>query len=177
MAKRWYIVQTYAGFENKAKNSLQERIKLHKMDDKFEQIFVPIENVVETVRGERKTTTRKLYPNYMFVKMEMNKETWHLVKNTPKIMGFVGDDQANPPPVPEAEIEKITNRITEGALKPKPRFDFEEGDAVRVIDGPFQNFSGSIEEVNHEKGKVKVSVAIFGRPTPIELDFGQVEKS
>jgi transcription termination/antitermination protein NusG len=175
MAMKWYVVHTYSGHENKARLSLQERVKQMSMDSLFGQILIPTESVLEMKAGQRRTTTRKFYPGYMFVQMELNEQTYHLVKNTPKITGFLGG--TNPLPVPEKDIAAINNQMSEGAVKPKPRVSFEEGENVRVIDGPFANFSGIVEEVKAEKQKVRVLVSIFGRATPVELDFSQVEKS
>jgi transcriptional antiterminator NusG len=175
MALKWYIVHTYSGHENKARLSLQERVKQAGLDDKFGQILIPTESVLEMVKGQRRTTTRKFYPGYMFVEMELSEPTFHLVKNTPKITGFLGG--TTPTPVPEKDIQNITTQMTDGAHKPKPRISFEEGENVRVIDGPFSNFSGIVEEVKPEKQKVRVLVSIFGRATPVELDFAQVEKA
>lgn len=179
MAKRWYIVHTYSGFENKAKKSLEERIKLARLHEKFGQIVVPTETVVELHRGEKRTSKKKPFPGYIFVEMEMTDDTWHLVKSTPKITGFVGGGQKplNVPWVSNEEVARMTAQMTEGALKPKAKVQFESGDPVRVIDGPFSNFNGSVEEVNAEKGRLRVLVSIFGRATPVELDFMQVEKT
>jgi transcriptional antiterminator NusG len=171
---KWYVVHTYSGHENRAKLSLQERVKSQGMTEWFGDILIPTESVLELVKGQRRTTTRKYFPGYMFVQMEMSEKTFHLVKNTPKITGFLGG--TNPVPAKEREIAQITSQMTEGTLKPKPRISFEEGDGVRVTEGPFANFSGVIEEVKPEKQKVKVTVTIFGRATPVELDFAQVEK-
>lgn len=171
----WYVVHTYSGFEHKAKLALEERIKSLKKDKFFSEIIVPEENVVELVKGQKKTTKRRFFPGYILVKMILTDETWHIVKETPKITGFVGD-KVRPVPVPESEVQKMTNRIAEGQMKPKHRISFSEGESVRVIDGPFANFSGTVEDVNHDKGKLKVLVSIFGRSTPVELDFIQVEK-
>ena len=171
----WYIIHTYSGYENKAKLALEERIKSLKKEPFFGEVIVPEENVVELVKGQKKTTKRRFFPGYILIKMVLNDETWHIVKNTPKITGFVGD-KVRPVPVPEAEVQKMTNRIAEGQAKPRPRISFQEGENVRVIDGPFSNFSGVVEDVNPDKGKVKVLVSIFGRSTPVELDFIQVEK-
>ncbi|MGE0614974.1 MAG: transcription termination/antitermination protein NusG [Bacteriovoracia bacterium] len=171
----WYVVHTYSGFENKAKLALEDRIKSLKVQQFFEEVIVPEENVIELVKGQKKTTKRRFFPGYILVKMILNNETWHVVKETPRITGFVGD-KVKPVPVPESEVQKMTNRIAEGQVKPRPRISFQEGESVRVVDGPFSNFSGIIEEVNLDKGKVKVVVSIFGRSTPIELDFIQVEK-
>jgi transcriptional antiterminator NusG len=171
----WYVVHTYSGFEHKAKLALEERVKAAKKDGLFGEVIVPEENVVELVKGQKKTTKRRFFPGYILVKMVLTDETWHIVKNTPKITGFVGD-KVKPVPVPESDVQKMTNRIAEGQLKPRPRISFAEGENVRVIDGPFSNFNGVVEDVNPDKGKVKVLVSIFGRSTPVELDFIQVEK-
>lgn len=173
---KWYVVHTYSGYEQKAKLALLERIKQNKMDNLFADVLIPSENVIELVRGEKKTTSRKFFPGYMLVKMILNDTTWHLVKSTPKITGFVGN-AINPPAVPEEEVSRITNQMTEGTLKPRPKVQFEEGESVRVIDGPFVNFNGVVEEVKADKGKLRVMVSIFGRSTPVELDFVQVEKN
>jgi transcriptional antiterminator NusG len=175
MAKKWYVVHTYSGHENRARLSLLERIKTHGMVEEFGDILIPTESVLEVVKGQRRTSTRKFYPGYLFVQMELNEKSFHLVKNTPKITGFLGG--TNPTPVRESEIAQINTAMSEGQIKPKPRVHFEEGDSVRVIDGPFSNFSGTVEEVKPEKQKVRVLVSIFGRATPVELDFGQVEKA
>ncbi len=172
----WYVVHTYSGFENKAKLALEERVRSHKMEKFFDEVVVPEENVIELVKGQKRTTKRRFFPGYILVKMVLTDETWHLVKNTPRITGFVGADKVRPQPVPESEVQKMTNRIAEGAVKPRPRVSFTEGENVRVVDGPFSNFNGIVEEVNYDKGKVKVLVSIFGRSTPVELDFIQVEK-
>ncbi len=171
----WYVVHTYSGYENKAKLALEERIKSHKKEPFFGEVIVPEENVVELKNGKKRTTKRRFFPGYILVKMQLTEETWHIVKDTPKITGFVGD-RLKPVPVPESEVQKMTNRIAEGQSKPRPRISFTEGENVRVVDGPFANFSGVIEGVNPDKGKVKVLVSIFGRSTPVELDFIQVEK-
>lgn len=176
--KRWYVVHTYSGFENKAKKSLEEKIRMEGLGDYFGEILIPMEQVVEMVKGEKKTSKRKFLPSYILVQMEMNDRTWSLVKNTPKVTGFVGAAQnQHPPPITDAEVARLTQQLSEGAAKPKPKVQFEEGDTVRVIDGPFSNFNGSVEEVNPEKGRLKVLVSIFGRATPVELDFMQVEKT
>lgn len=176
MSHSWYVVHTYSGFEQKAKLALEERIKSLRVEPYFGEVLVPSESVVEMKKGVRKTTTRKFFPGYILVKMELNDETWHVVKGTPKITGFVGNS-TNPPIVPEEEVLRITQQIDEGTLRPKPKVSFEKGEAVRVMDGPFATFSGVVEDVNAEKGKLKVLVSIFGRATPVELDFIQVEKS
>lgn len=171
----WYVVHTYSGYENKAKLALEERVKSMKKEQFFSEIIVPEENVVELVKGQKKTTKRRFFPGYILIRMVLNDETWHIVKNTPKITGFVGD-KIKPVPVPDSDVLKMTNRIAEGQAKPRPRVSFLEGENVRVVDGPFSNFNGIVEDVNPDKGKVKVLVSIFGRSTPVELDFIQVEK-
>ena len=176
MAMAWYVVHTFSGYEMKAKEALEERIRSLKMDTFFEEILVPTEQVVELVRGKKRTTNRKFFPGYMLVKMDMNSESWHVVKNTPKVTGFIGGDK-NPTPVPEEEILRISNQLTDGVAKPKPKVMFEKGESIRVMDGPFSNFNGVVEEVRPDKGKVRVLVSIFGRATPVELDFTQVEKT
>jgi transcription termination/antitermination protein NusG len=176
MAMKWYVVHTYSGFENHAKKALEEQIKTAGLQDQFGQILIPMENVVEMVQGQRRTTKRKFYPGYILVQMELNDHTWHLVKNTPKITGFVGGSN-RPVPMSDAEVLKITTQMTEGTLKPKPKVQFEDGENVRVTDGPFSGFNGVVESVNAEKGKLRVLVSIFGRSTPVELDFVQVEKA
>jgi transcriptional antiterminator NusG len=174
---RWYVVHTYSGYENRAKASLEERIKQQGMEMLFGQVLVPTENVVELSKGgQKKTTKRKFFPGYMLVQMELSDASWHLVKSTPKITGFVGS-ATRPPSVPEAEVLRLTRQIDEGTLKPKPRVQFEDGENVRVIDGAFQNFNGVVDAVNADKAKVRVLVSIFGRSTPVELDFIQVEKA
>jgi transcriptional antiterminator NusG len=175
MAMKWYVVNTYSGHENKAKLTLQERVKQLGKTDLFGGILIPTEQVLESHNGQRRTTTRNFYPGYMFVEMDLNEETFHLVKNTAKITGFLGG--TNPTPVRDAEIAKINSQINEGSAKPRPRVSFEDGENVRVIDGPFANFAGIVEEVKAEKQKVRVLVSIFGRATPVELDFAQVEKA
>jgi len=173
---RWYVVHTYSGYEQKARLALKERIRQHHMETHFGDVLIPSENVIELVRGEKKTTSRKFFPGYMLVKMILNDATWHLVKSTPKITGFVGN-ALTPPAVPEEEVSRITNQMAEGTLKPRPKVQFEEGESVRVVDGPFVNFNGVVEEVKPDKGKLRVLVSIFGRSTPVELDFVQVEKN
>jgi transcriptional antiterminator NusG len=172
---KWYVVNAHSGMEYKAKLSLEERVKSLKKEDLISEVIVPEETVVELVRGQKKTTKRKFFPGYILVKMKLTDESWHLIKNTAKITGFVGDKR-NPAPVPESEIQRMTNRISEGATRPKSKVNFAEGEKVRVVDGPFNNFNGVIEDVNADKGKLRVLVSIFGRSTPVELDFVQVEK-
>ncbi|MCC6810653.1 MAG: transcription termination/antitermination protein NusG [Deltaproteobacteria bacterium] len=173
---KWYVVHTYSGYENRAKKSLEEKIRQDKVEELFGEILVPTEQVVELVKGAKRSTKRKFFPGYMLVQMELNEKTWHVVKSTPKVTGFVGN-ALNPPSIPDDQVRKLTQQIDEGALKPKPRVSFETGEQVRVIDGPFSNFNGVIEDVKPEKGKVRVLVSIFGRSTPVELDFVQVEKT
>lgn len=174
---KWYVVHTYSGYENRAKKSLEERIKQNNLEARFGEVLIPTENVMELGKGgQKKTTKRKFFPGYMLVQMELTDDTWHLVKSTPKITGFVGD-ATKPPAIPENEVRKLTQQIDEGTLKPKPRVQFEDGENVRVVDGPFANFNGVVDAVNSDKGKVRVLVSIFGRATPVELDFIQVEKA
>ena len=175
MALKWYIVHVYSGFENKVKTNLQDRIASSPYKDKFGEVVVPTEEIVELVKGKRKTSSRKFYPGYILVKMELNDETWHIVNNTAKVTGFLGGRE-KPAPITDKEAEQILSRMEAGKLKPQPKFFFESGDEIRVIDGPFTNFNGTVEEVNPEKGKIKVLVSIFGRSTPVELDFVQVTK-
>ncbi len=183
-AKKWYVIHTYSGYETKAKAALEERIRAFMMEDKFGrdaqgnfEILVPVEKVTELGKGgQRKISSRRFFPGYIFVNMELTDETWHLIKNTPKITGFVGHSTA-PPEVPESEVRDMREQMQEGALKPKPKVLFEVGESVKVIDGPFQDFNGTVEEVRPEKGKVRVLISIFGRATPVELDFIQVEKA
>ena len=176
MSKKWYVVHTYSGYENKVKATLQERIKSHKMEQYFSEVLVPSEKVIGLVKGEKKTISRKFFPGYILVSMELNEETWHLVKSTPKVTGFVGGTTV-PQAISEDEVKKITHQMEEGAVKPKPKVLFDRGENVRVVDGPFTNFTGIVDEVKPEKGKLKVLVSIFGRATPVELDFVQVEKA
>ena len=175
MALKWYIVHVYSGFENKVKKSLEERIASSPYRDKFGEVLVPTEQVVELVKGKRKTSSRKFYPGYILVKMELDDETWHIVNDTAKVTGFLGGRE-KPAPISDREADEILNRMEVGKLKPQPKFLFEAGDEVRVIDGPFTNFNGIVDEVNPEKGKIRVLVSIFGRSTPVELEFVQVTK-
>lgn len=176
MALKWYVVHTYSGYENRVKQSLLERIESSGMKDGFADILIPEEDVVELISGEKKTSKRKFFPGYILVRMEMNDQTWHIVKDTPKVTGFIGSKD-KPSPISDKDVELLKTRIDEGTLKPKPKFKFEEGDHVRIIDGPFTNFDGVIDEVKPEKGKLRVIVSIFGRSTPVELDFIQVVQS
>jgi transcriptional antiterminator NusG len=175
VALRWYIVHVYSGFENKVKKALEERIASSPHPDKFDQVLVPTEQVVELVKGRKKTSSRKFYPGYILVKMELDEETWHIVNDTAKVTGFLGE-RNKPTPISDEEADQILNRMKAGEIKPKPKYYFESGDEIRVIDGPFTNFNGTVDEVNPEKGKIKVLVSIFGRSTPVELDFVQVTK-
>ena len=177
MAKRWYVVHAYSQYEKKVKKSLEERIERAGLQDYFGQILVPTEEVVEMREGSKRTTERKFFPGYVLVEMELNDETWHLVKDVPKVMGFIGGTTDRPAPITEKEAAKILNQVEESVEAPKPKTLFEPGESVRVLDGPFADFSGVVEEVNYEKSKLRVSVLIFGRSTPVELDFSQVEKS
>lgn len=176
MAKKWYVVHTYSGYENKVKSALEEKIRASGKEDLFGDILVPSEKVVEMAKGVKRTTSRKFFPGYILLNMDLNDESWHLVKSVPKVTGFVGG-QETPPTVPDEEIAKITRQMEEGAVRPKPKVLFDRGENVRVIDGPFTNFTGIVEEVKPDKGKLRVLVSIFGRATPVELDFIQVEKS
>jgi transcriptional antiterminator NusG len=172
---KWYVVHTYSGYENRARQAMADRVVHEGLDEMFGEILMPTESVVEMKKGAKRTTTRKFFPGYLLVQMEMTDETWHLVKNTQKVTGFVGGSARRPTPIPEREVTRITDRMKEGVEKPKPRQDFEEGDQVRVTDGPFMNFTGTVEAVRPEKQKLRVLVSIFGRATPVELDFIQVE--
>lgn len=172
---KWYVVHTYSGYENRAQKSLEEQAKLEGLEEFFGEVLVPAENIEELVGGKKRASKRKFFPGYMFVHMELNDRTWHLVKSTPKITGFVGDAR-NPVPLREREVRRLTQQVTEGAVAAKPRVTYEEGETVRVTDGPFASFNGTIEEVKDERQKLRVLVSIFGRSTPVELDFGQVEK-
>lgn len=172
---KWYVVHTYSGFENRAKKSLEERIKQNNLEPVFGEVLIPMETVEEMRGGTKRTQKRKFFPGYMLVQMELNDQTWHLVKSTPKVTGFVGN-ATNPPAVTDAEVRRLTSQLTEGVSKPVLKVEYEVGEQVRVIDGPFANFNGTVEEVKPEKQKVRVLVSIFGRSTPVELDFGQVEK-
>jgi transcriptional antiterminator NusG len=175
VALKWYIVHVYSGFENKVKLSLEERISSSLHPEKFGEVVVPTEQIVELVKGKRRTSTRKFYPGYILVRMELDDETWHIVNDTAKVSGFLGGRE-KPTPLTDEEAQKILSRMEDGKLKPKPKYYFEPGDEIRVIDGPFTNFNGTVDDVNAEKGKIRVLVSIFGRSTPVELDFVQVTK-
>jgi transcriptional antiterminator NusG len=176
MAMRWYVVHAYSGFENRVKQSLLERIQRSGMQDRFGEIMVPTEEVVEMREGQKRRSERKFFPGYVLVQMEMDDDTWHMVKDVPKVLGFIGGTSDRPAPITDQEANAILQRVQEGAEKPRPKVLFEPGEVVRVIDGPFNDFNGVVEEVNYEKSKLRVAVMIFGRSTPVDLDFGQVEK-
>ena len=176
MPKHWYIVHTYSGHEQKAMQALLERAKTMGKQEMFDEILIPEETVVEMVKGEKRTSKRKYFPGYIIVRMELTDETWHIVRGTPKITGFVGGEK-NPPPISEDEVAKMTQQIKEGAAKPKPKISFDEGENVRVVTGPFANFSGYIDEIMPEKEKLRVMVHVFGRATPVVLDYTNVEKA
>lgn len=175
--KRWYIIHTYSGYENNVVKALQERIKLKNLDEKFGEIIVPTEEVVEMRAGQKRKSERKFFPGYVLIQMEMNDSTWHLVRSVPRLLGFIGGTAEKPAPISNKEAALILQRVEEGETKPKPKVLFEPGELVRVIEGPFADFNGVVEDVNYEKSRLRVSVLIFGRSTPVELEFGQVEKS
>jgi transcriptional antiterminator NusG len=177
MTKRWYVVHAYSGFEKTVQRTLRDRIDRSELTDQFGEILVPVEEVVEMKAGQKNISERKFYPGYLLVQMEMTDETWHLVKSTPKVTGFVGGSANKPTPITDKEVENIRQQVQEGVEKPKPKVLFEVGEAIRVKEGPFTDFHGNVEEVNYDKNKLRVSVLIFGRATPVELDFGQVEKA
>ena len=176
MAMRWYVVHAYSGFENQVKRSLQERVERSGLQHKFGQILVPTEEVVEMRDGKKRKSERKFYPGYVLVQMEMDDATWHLVKDTPRVLGFIGGTKDKPAPITQKEADAILRRVESGVDQPKPKTLFEPGEIVRVIEGPFADFNGVVEEVDYDKSRVKVAVLIFGRSTPVELEFGQVEK-
>jgi len=177
MSKRWYVVHAYSGFEKQVKRSLEERIELANLQDLFGDILVPTEEVVEMRSGQKRRSERKFFPGYVLVSMDMQDESWHLVKECPKVMGFIGGTADKPAPITTKEADAILQRIEDGVEQPKPKRLFEVGEVVRVIDGPFADFSGEVEQVNYEKSRLQVAVLIFGRSTPVELEFSQVEKS
>jgi transcriptional antiterminator NusG len=177
MAKRWYVVHVYSGFENQVKRSLEDRVRHAGMEDYFGEVLVPTEEVVEMRAGQKRKSDRKFFPGYVLVQMEMDDASWHLVKDVPKVMGFVGGTTDRPAPISDREAQRILDRVKEGVEKPRPKVLFEPGEIVRVTDGPFADFNGVVEEVNYEKSRLRVAVLIFGRSTPVELEFGQVEKS
>ncbi len=177
MTMRWYVVHAYSGFEKSVQKALLDRIRRAGMQEQFGEILVPVEEVVEMKMGQKSISERKFFPGYILVQMDMTDESWHLVKSTPKVTGFVGGTSTKPTPISEKEVANILQQVQEGVEKPKPKVLFEVGEAVRVTEGPFTDFHGNVEEVNYDKSKLRVSVMIFGRSTPVELDFGQVEKS
>ena len=177
MALQWYVVHAYSNFEHKVKESLVERVRRAGLQEKIGEILVPTEEVVEMREGQRRKSERKFFPGYVLVQMEMDDETWHLVKEVPKVLGFIGGSSDKPAPITDKEAQAILNRVQEGVDKPRPKILFEPGEVVRVTDGPFNDFSGVVENVNYEKSKVRVAVQILGRSTPVELDFSQVEKA
>lgn len=176
MALRWYVVHTYSGYENKVKTALEEKVRSMSLQERITDVLIPSDSVVELVKGERKTSNRKFFPGYILVQMELDDQTWHVVKSTPKVTGFIGS-RTEPAVIPDEEVDSIRNLMAEAKEKPKPKYSFEAGDSVRVVDGPFINFNGTVEEVRPDKGKLRVLVSIFGRPTPVELDFIQVTKN
>jgi transcription termination/antitermination protein NusG len=176
MAMRWYVVHAYSGFESQVQRSLRERIERYGMQDKFGEILVPTEEVVEMRAGQQRRSERKFFPGYVLVHMDMTDDTWHLVKDVPKVMGFIGGTGDRPAPISDKEADAILQRMQEGVEKPRPKVLFEPGEVVRVTDGPFNDFTGVVEEVDYDKSRLKVSVLIFGRSTPVDLEFGQVEK-
>ncbi len=176
MALRWYVIHAYSGFEQQVIRSLEERIKLHEMEDKFGQILVPTEEVVEMRDGQKRKSSRKFFPGYVLIQMDMDDDSWHLVKDAPKVMGFIGGTSDKPAAITEKEADAILNRVQEGAEKPRPKVLFEPGEVVRINDGPFNDFNGVVEEVDYDKSRLRVEVSIFGRSTPVDLEFSQVEK-
>lgn len=177
MSMRWYVVHAYSGFEKSVARNLAERIERAGMKESFGEILVPVEEVIEMKGGQKSVSERKFFPGYVLVQMDMTDDTWHLVKSTPKVTGFVGGTAMKPTPISQKEVDAIMDQMKEGVEKPKPKVLFEVGQSVRVIDGPFTDFNGTVEEVNYDKSKLRVSVLIFGRATPVELEFGQVEKA
>ena len=177
MSKKWYVVHAYSGFEKTVQRTLTERISRAGMQDQFGRILVPVEEVVEMKSGQKNISERKFFPGYVLVEMDMTDESWHLVKSTPKVTGFIGGTSTRPTPISEKEVQNILHQIQEGVEKPRPKVLFENGEMVRVKEGPFTDFNGTVEDVNYDKNKIRVAVTIFGRSTPVELDFGQVEKS
>ncbi len=174
--KRWYVIHAYSGFEDYVVKALAERIRLKNSESSFGEIIVPTEEVVEMKAGQKRKSERKFFPGYVLVQMEMNEETWHLVKSVPRVLGFIGGTAEKPAPISDKEATAILRRVQEGENKPKPKVLFEPGEVVRVTDGPFADFNGVVEDVNYDKSRLRVSVSIFGRSTPVELEFGQVEK-
>ena len=177
MAKRWYVIHAYSGYEKQVKRSLEDRIARADLEGMFGDVLVPTEEVVEMKGGQKRRSDRKFFPGYVLVEMEMTDDTWHLVKDVPKVMGFIGGTAERPAPISQKEADSILNRLQEGADKPRPKVLFEPGEMVRVVDGPFNDFNGVVEDVDYDKNRLKVAVLIFGRSTPVELEFHQVEKS
>ncbi len=177
MALRWYVIHAYSNFENQVKKSLLERIERTGLQDKFGEVLIPTEEVVEMREGQKRRSERKFFPGYVLVQMDLDDETWHLVKDVPKVLGFIGGTSDRPAPISDREADSILQRVQEGVDKPRPKVLFQPGEVVRVTDGPFNDFNGVVEEVNYEKSKLRVAVQILGRSTPVELDFGQVEKA
>jgi len=177
MSLRWYVVHAYSNFEQRVKQSLEERIERYGMQDKFGEILVPTEEVVEMRDGQKRSTSRKFFPGYVLVQMELDDDTWHMVKDVPRVLGFIGGTADRPAPISDDEANRILNRIQEGVEKPRPKVLYEAGEVVQITDGPFNDFSGVVEEVDYEKNRLRVAVSIFGRSTPVDLEFGQVEKA
>lgn len=177
MSLRWYVVHAYSNFEQRVKQSLEERVQRYGMQDKFGEILVPTEEVVEMRDGQKRSTSRKFFPGYVLVQMELDDDTWHLVKDVPRVLGFIGGTADRPLPISDDEANRILNRIQEGVEKPRPKVLYEVGEVVQINDGPFNDFSGVVEEVDYEKNRLRVAVLIFGRSTPVDLEFGQVEKA
>lgn len=175
--KRWYVLQAFSGFESRVATTLREYIKQNAMEDQFGEVLVPTEEVVEKVAGKRRKSERKFFPGYVLVEMEMNDDTWHLVRSVPRVMGFIGGTPDKPIAISKREADIILNRLEQSADKPRPRTMFQPGEEIRVTEGPFADFNGTVEEVDYERGRIKVSVSIFGRATPVELEFNQVEKA
>lgn len=176
MSKRWYIIQAYSGFEKNVQKALKERIERDGMNDYFGQILVPVEEVVDIKNGRKNISERKLFPGYVLIEMEMTETSWHLVKSTPRVSGFIGGTASHPTPISQREVDAILQQVQSGVDKPKPKVEFEVGQKIRVNEGPFSDFNGIVDEVNYERNKLRVSVQIFGRETPVELEFNQVEK-
>lgn len=176
MSRRWYVVHAYSGFEQQVKRLLQERIRRSGLEESFGEVLVPTEEVVEMRAGQRRRSDRKFFPGYVLVNMTMDDDTWHLVKSVPKVMGFIGGSSDRPAPISDREANEILQRVQEGVEKPRPKVLFAPGEVIRVVDGPFKDFSGTVEEVNYEKSRLRLEVSIFGRSTPVELEFSQVEK-
>jgi transcriptional antiterminator NusG len=176
MTKRWYAVQAYSGYEKIVQKGLLERIEISNIKDHFGDVLVPVEEVVELKAGQKTISERRLYPGYVLVQMDMNDDSWHLVRSTPKVTAFIGGSALKPTPIKDKEVELILRRMDDSKVNPTQKLTFEVGEAIRVIDGPFKDFSGSVQEINYEKNKLRVEVVIFGRATPVELDFGQIQK-